>query len=104
MKKNKLDRKDEVALKSMLNKLKVKLEKNKYKNEGILQEEFSNLTDNSLKAAGKINIEYKNLFTPIYENCKYYVNVWDTRSFIGNRLKYDPSIDEMFVGGFKNQK
>lgn len=77
------------------------------KKEGILQEEFSNLTDKSLKAsslkvAGKINIEYKNLFTPIHENCKYYVNAWDTRSFIGNRLKYDPSVDGMFVGGFGN--
>ena len=75
--------------------------------EEVLKEEFSKLKNELVEASaliisGRINIEHKNLFTTIPEDYKYYVNAWDTRSFIGNRLKYDQSVDGMFVGGFGN--
>ena len=54
------------------------------------------------KINDKINLESNDLFdTNVMEKNQYYVNAWDTRSFIGNKLITDPTIDGWFVAGYR---
>lgn len=46
------------------------------------------------------------LFTPFpsYDGQLFYVNAWDNKSFIGNGLRHDPSVDGWFVAGYNFNK
>lgn len=54
----------------------------------------------------KVNIEGNDLFEKedVEESNQYFVNAWDTRSFIGNKLNQDPTIDGWFVAGYNFNK
>jgi hypothetical protein len=61
---------------------------------------------NDQNLLNNINIEGDDIFekSDVIEPNQYFVNAWDTRSFIGNKLNQDPTIDGWFVAGYRFNK